>query len=225
VRELLAATARDVTWLSGTSAGERDDAIVVALATFDGCPAVVVGSDRGVRDGAFGPAGLRTAQRAYALAAQWKRPLLTVVDTAGAEVSAAAEEGAMAGEIARSLAALSQLQTPIVSLLLGSGCGGGALALLPSDILLAASDAWITPLPPEGASAIVHRTTDRAAEFARSGQITAGELAEYGVIDALVGTPRPDPDHFLHAVGAAIAAALRAAGPSRRRVSRFVVAR
>lgn len=223
VRDLLAAAATDVTWLSGTQTGERDDALVLALARFDGQPAVVVGSDRGVRDGAFGPAGLRTAQRGYALAAEWQVPLLTVVDTAGAEVSPAAEEGAMAGEIARSLAALSRLDTPVVSLLLGSGCGGGALALLPADAVLAASDGWITPLPPEGASAIVHRTTDRAAEFARAARITAPELFDLGVIDALVGTPQPDPADFLRDAGAAVAAALGTARPTPRRVQRFVV--
>ncbi len=210
--------------MSGTAAGERDDAIVAALALFSGSPAVVVGSDRSVRQGAFGPAGLRTAQRAYALAAEWKLPLLTIVDTAGAEVSAAAEEGAMAGEIARSLASLSQLDTPVVSLLLGSGCGGGALALLPSDILLATDDSWITPLPPEGASAIVHRTTDRAADFARTARITAVELADLGVVDTLVAAPQSDPAGFFNALGPVICEALANARRSPRRVERFVVA-
>lgn len=223
VRQVMAATATEVTWLAGTQTGERDDAIVLALARFSGRPAVVVGSDRDVRGGAFGPAGLRAAQRGYALAVEWRVPLLTVVDTAGAEVSAAAEEGAMAGEIARSLAVLSRLETPVVSLLLGSGCGGGALALLPSDVLLAADDSWITPLPPEGASAIVHRTTERAADFARSARITAPELYDLGVIDTLVGTPQPDPVAFLDGLGTAIAGALSQAQPSARRVQRFVV--
>lgn len=225
VRQFLAAAATEVTVLSGTGEGGRDDAILLALARVGGRRAVVVGQDRSVGR-PFGPDGLRTARRGYRLAAELGLPLLTVVDTEGAELSAAAEEGAMAGEIARSLAELSELPTRVVSLLLGSGCGGGALAMLPADILLAASDSWITPLPPEGASAIVHRTIDRAPEMARQQQITAVELARLGVVDELVGAPGDDPSGFLHRCGRAVSSALARPGPapSPRRVQRFVVA-
>lgn len=185
VREFLAAVATDVTELSGTGEGERDPGILLALARLAGRSCVVVGQDRSAA-GTFGPGGLRTARRGYRLATELGLPLLTVVDTEGAELSAAAEEGAMAGEIARNLAELSLLPVRVVALLLGSGCGGGALALLPSDVLVAAADTWITPLPPEGASAIVHRTTDEAPRMAREQRITAVELASLGVVDALV---------------------------------------
>lgn len=223
VRELLTAAATDVTWLAGTGSGERDDAIILATARIGGVGVVVVGQDRSVGR-AFGPGGLRTARRGYALAAELGLPLLTVVDTEGAEVSAAAEEGAMAGEIARSLAELSVLDTPIVGVLLGSGCGGGALAMAPSDVLLAASDSWITPLPPEGASAIVHRTSDRAPAMARAQRITAVELHRLGVIDELLGAPGEDPGTFLAHTGRAVAAAVARARPGERRVARFTVA-
>lgn len=224
LRQFLDAAAAEVSILSGTGEGGRDDAILLALARVGGRRAVVVGQDRSVGR-AFGPDGLRTARRGYRLAVELGLPLLTVVDTEGAELSASAEEGAMAGEIARSLAELSQLPTRVVSLLLGSGCGGGALAMLPADLLVAASDSWITPLPPEGASAIVHRTIDRAPELARQQQITAVQLARLGVIDVLLGTPGDDPAEFLHRCGREVAAglAMGSSTPSTRRVSRFVV--
>ena len=222
VRDLLAVAATDVTWLSGTGAGERDDAILLATARIDGRGVVVVGQDRSTGR-AFGPAGLRTARRGYRLAAELGLPLVTVVDTEGAEVSAAAEEGAMAGEIARSLAELSVLATPTVAVLLGSGCGGGALALLPSDVLVAAADAWITPLPPEGASAIVHRTVQRAPEMARSQRITAVELFGLGVVDELFDAAGAPDGQFLVGAGAALARAVARAVPGDRRVARFQV--
>lgn len=222
--EFAAAAATDVTWLSGTGTGERDDGVRVALARVGGTRCVMVGQDRSA-GGSFGPAGLRTARRGYSLAAEAGLPVLNVVDTEGAEVSAGAEEGAMAGEIARTLAALAQLRVPVVSLLLGSGCGGGALAMLPGDVVLAASDAWVTPLPPEGASAILHRTVDRAPELARAQRITAVELARAGVVDGLVGAPGDDgPVEFVARAARAAGSALARAGVSPARVSRFAVA-
>ena len=223
VRQFLAAAATDVTELSGTGEGERDPGILLALARLGGRSCVVVGQDRSAA-GTFGPGGLRTARRGYRLAAELGLPLLTVVDTEGAELSAAAEEGAMAGEIARNLAELSLLPVPVVALLLGSGCGGGALALLPSDVLIAASDAWITPLPPEGASAIVHRTTAEAPRMAREQRITAVELASLGVVDALVPplTAVGEAD-FLDACADAVARGLSLPGPAPTpdRIDRF----
>lgn len=221
VRDLLSVVADAVLPLSGTGAGERDDAVLVALARIGGIGTVVVGQDRSAVT-AMGPAGLRTARRGYALAAELGLPLLTVVDTEGAEVSPAAEERAMAGEIARSLADLARLPTGIVALLLGSGCGGGALAMLPSDLLYAADDAWITPLPPEGASAILHRSTDRAPELAREQRITAVELARLGVVDACFGVPSAEA---FTAAASWLGAALAGVTPNPRRVSRFEVAR
>ena len=89
-----------------------------------------------------------------------------MIDTPGAEISPAAEEGGLAREIAECLAAMSALRVPSLSLLLGEGSGGGALALLPADRVVAAEHAWLAPIQPEGASAILHRTTGRARELA-----------------------------------------------------------
>jgi len=82
------------------------------------------------------------------IAAELGLPLLTVIDTAGAALSKEAEEGGLAAEIARSLADLVTLPAPTLCLILGQGAGGGALALLPADRVLAARHAWLSPLPP-----------------------------------------------------------------------------
>ena len=155
----------------------------------------------------MGPAGLRTARRGMRLAAELGLPLVSVIDTAGAALSREAEEGGLSAEIAWSLADLSALTTPTVCLLLGQGAGGIALALLPADRVLAAEQAWLSPLPPEGASAIVHRTTDRAPELAAAQGIRAIDLLRNGIVDRVI-REKPDaadePEKFLRRVGAVL---------------------
>ena len=193
VRQLLRHTARDVVPLHGTGAGETDAGLLLALARFGGAPCVVLGQDRS-RQGAgspLGPAGLREARRGMKLADELKLPLLTVIDTAGAALSREAEEGGLAGEIARSLADLVLLDAPTVCLLLGEGAGGGALALLPADRVVCAQHAWLSPLPPEGASAIIHRTTEKAPEMAAAQGVRSLDLLRDGVVDRVVAE-QPD---------------------------------
>lgn len=188
VRELLRRCARDVVPLRGTGAGETDSGLLLALARFGDAPCVVLGQDRKRRheDGLLGPAGLREARRGMKLADELKLPLLTIIDTAGAALSAEAEEGGLAGEIARSLADLVLLDAPTVCLMLGEGAGGAALALLPADRVLCAQHGWLSPLPPEGASAILHRTVDRAPEMAAAQGVRSLDLLRDGIVDRIV---------------------------------------
>ena len=209
VRALLRVAASGVMPLNGTGQGEADPGLMLALARFGNAPCVVLGQDR--RRSAtrpLGPGGLRVARRGMRLAEEVGLPLVCVIDTAGAALSQEAEEGGLAGEIARSLADLTTLAAPTVCLLLGQGTGGGALALLPADRVIAAEHAWLSPLPPEGASAILHRTTDRAPEVAGWQQVRSVDLLRHGVVDRIV-PERPDaadePEAFLHRVGAVLA--------------------
>jgi acyl-CoA carboxylase subunit beta len=78
------------------------------------------------------------------------------------------------------------LKAPSLCLMLGEGSGGGALALLPADRVVAAQHAWLSPLPPEGASAIVHRDLSHAAEMAKSQQVSAVDLHALGIVDRVV---------------------------------------
>lgn len=120
------------------------------------------------------------------LATELNLPLVSVIDTAGAALSKEAEEGGMAGEIARCLAELVVLDVPTVCVLLGQGTGGGALALMPADRVVSAQHSWLSPLPPEGASAILHRTPDRAPELAERQRVRSLDLLEDGIIDRIV---------------------------------------
>ncbi|MEU4225518.1 carboxyl transferase domain-containing protein [Nonomuraea sp. NPDC026600] len=213
VRELLRIGAGDVVALSGTGAGEPGRGMVCALASFQGVACVVIGQDRRAqaREGPLGPGDLRTARRGIHLAQQLGRPLVCVIDTPGAELSAEAEERALAGEIARCLADLVQLTVPSVSVLLGEGCGGGALALLPSRARIAAEHAWLAPLPPEGASVILHGDTRLAADMARRQRVGSHELLADGVVQVVVPEPVPaheNPEDFCRRVSAAIGAQL-----------------
>jgi acetyl-CoA carboxylase carboxyl transferase subunit beta len=134
----------------------------------------------------MGPASLREARRGMQLAEELQLPLLTVIDTAGADLSKEAEEGGLAGEIARSLNDLIGLKAPSVAVLLGQGSGGGALALLPADRVIAAENAWLSPLPPEGASAIVHRDAAHAPELAAAQGVNVAALHRIGLVDHIV---------------------------------------
>ncbi|AZQ70936.1 acetyl-CoA carboxyl transferase [Streptomyces luteoverticillatus] len=232
VREFLKAAATDVTLLSGTGAGERDPGLLLALARVGGTPCVVLGHDRGSHPDlnagqALGPAGLRAARRGMRIAAELDLPLLTVVDTAGAALSREAEEGGLAGEIARCLADLVNLPAPTLCLLLGQGAGGAALALLPADRVVAARHAWLSPLPPEGASAILYRTTDRAYEIAGRQGVRSADLLANGIVDRIVeeedGEGGAEEGDFLVTLGRVIGAemaALTARDEGERRTAR-----
>jgi acetyl-CoA carboxylase carboxyl transferase subunit beta len=198
VRRLLKYAAHDVVPLSGTGQGETDPGLFLALARFGDSSCVFLGQDRRGQTAArpLGPGALREARRGMRLAVELGLPLLTVIDTPGAALSKEAEEGGMAGEIARSLAELVTLDAPTLTLLLGEGTGGGALAMLPADRIVAAQHAWLSPLPPEGASAIVHRTTERAAEMARAQGVAAHDLLAAGIVDRIVAE---EPDASLEA--------------------------
>ncbi|MFB6893988.1 carboxyl transferase domain-containing protein [Kitasatospora sp. NPDC056327] len=210
-RELLRRTTGELVLLD--SPGGRSGALVRALAVLDGQPAVVVGQQRqcGAQELPFTAADLRAVRRTARFAEQLGLPLVTVVDTAGAELSVQAELEGIAVEIAHCLTTLLSLRTPVLAVLLGQGSGGGALALLPADRVLAASNAWLAPLPPEGASAIVHRDGSHAPELARSQGIGAYDLAAVGLVDEVV-PELPDaadePAAFCTRLGHAVSTAL-----------------
>ena len=182
-RSFLARVAPDRVPLSGTGQGEDSGSLLLALARFRGQSAVVLAQDRDAENESspLGPSALRSARRGMRIAAEVGVPLVLLIDTRGAPLSREAEEGGLAGEIARSLADLVTLPTPTVSVILGQGTGGAALAMLPADRVLCARHGWLAPLPPEGASAILHHTTSRAAEVARTQGITSADLHPAGI--------------------------------------------
>ena len=205
VRDLLRHGSDTTLRLQGTDEGERDSAMLVALARIDGVACVVIGQDRTTQtpDSPMGPAALREARRGMRLANELGLPLVSVIDTPGAELSPDAEQGSIAGEIARCIATMSTMQVPTVSVLLGEGCGGGALALLPADVTLATEHAWLSPLPPEGASAIVHGDVAHAAQMAAQQRVSVLELREQGTVHHVLPEPAGDTPAALAAAMAA----------------------
>ncbi|GAB3485034.1 carboxyl transferase domain-containing protein [Nocardiopsis coralliicola] len=209
VRQLLKFAASDVVPLNGTGEGESDPGLLLALARFGDSACVLLGQDRArqTRERPMGPAALREARRGMRLAAGLGLPLVTVIDTPGAALSREAEEQGVAGQIARCLTELATLSAPTVAVLLGQGTGGGALALAPADRVLCAQHAWLSPLPPEGASVLLHRTVDRAGDVAAQQGIRSADLAAAGIADRVV-PERPDaadePEAFCIRLGAAL---------------------
>ncbi len=229
IRELLRHAASAQVRLSGTGEGESDKTVLLSLARFRGVSCVMFGQDRTGQSAAstMGPGALREARRAMRLAEELRLPLVLVIDTLGASLSKEAEERGLAPEIARCISDLVTLSTPTVSVLLGQGTGGGALALLPADRVLCAQHGWLAPLPPEGASAIVHRDTTHAPRMAEAQGIRARDLLRDGIVDGVI-PERPDateePKEFVKRVGAAVARELAelADQPAGERYSRRI---
>lgn len=178
--------ATNVVELRGDRGGAVDDAVLCAIVRVDGRALMVIGHRTpGARPRA---AGLRTARRAMGLAEELRIPVMAIVDTAGAVIGGDQEREGFAGEIAKSLDALSRLAVPTVTVIAGQGSGGAAMAWLAADEVVAAPDSWIAPISPEAASLIVHRDTDHAPEMADMQRIGATELREQGIVSRVVAT-------------------------------------
>ncbi|HVF32179.1 MAG TPA: carboxyl transferase domain-containing protein [Acidimicrobiales bacterium] len=182
-----------------------DPAVRAGLARFEGRRLIVVATARARP----GPAGYRSARRAFALAGRLGLPVLTLVDTPGADPSAASEAGGIAGEIARTFAAMAALPVPTVGVCVGEGGSGGALALTATDRLLILEDAVFSVISPEGAAAILDRSPDTAPQRAADLKLTSADLLRLGVVDEVI---REDEA----AVRRAIVRALDAATPDER---------
>ena len=189
----------DFVELHGDRRFGEDGAIVGGLARFRGHAVVIVGQQRGRTTGEriarnFGmprPEGYRKAIRLFELAARFRRPVLTFVDTQGAYPGIGAEERGQAEAIADSLRTLATLPVPVVSAIIGEGGSGGALALALADRVVMQEHAWYSVISPEGCASILFRertpeTVARSAGFLR---LTAAELAAFGVVDEIVLEP------------------------------------
>lgn len=191
----------------------NDPTVRAGLATVAGRRCVVVATDRYHRDGRPTPAGFRLAQRAVELAGRLGLPVVTLVDTPGADPSPASEVDGLAGEIARTFAAFADCPSPIVSVCVGEGGSGGALALAYADRLLITEHAVFSVIAPEGAAAILERDASRAPEVAERLALTSGDVHALGIVDEVV----PEGQE---ALDRAVVAALDAARPGDR-VVRF----
>ncbi len=204
-KSLLAACGAELTVIRGDgSAGGDDPGCFAALGRVTGRPCVVLAQDRASspQGARLTPRAYRKARRAMKLAAELGLPLITVVDTSGVELSRATEEGGLSAEIARCLADLTELSTPTLSVLLGEGAGGGALAFFPADRAICAEHAWLLPIAPEGASAILYRSVDHAAEVAAAQGGASWDLMRFGLVDSVVAERPGWLEHLAGAIAA-----------------------
>jgi acetyl-CoA carboxylase carboxyl transferase subunit alpha len=174
-----------------------DKAIVGGLARFEGDPVVVIGHQKG-RDtreniarnfGMPHPEGYRKALRLMEMAAKFRKPLITFIDTPGAYPGLGAEERGQAEAIARNLREMAGLATPIVCVVTGEGGSGGALAIGVANRVLMLEHAIYSVISPEGCAAILWGEAAKAPEAAELMRITAPDLLKLGVIDGIVPEP------------------------------------
>lgn len=187
-----------------------DPVVRAGLAIVDDWRVVVIATDRKAGAGRPTPAGFRLAQRAAELAGRLGLPLVTLVDTPGADPSPEAEADGIAREIARTFAAFDAVPSPVVSVCVGEGGSGGALALAHADRLIMLQHSVFSVISPEGAATILERDVSRAPELAENLKLTAAHLLDLGVIDEIV------PER-VEAVRSAVLRALEEAVPGHRR--------
>ncbi|HEX2294689.1 MAG TPA: carboxyl transferase domain-containing protein [Actinomycetota bacterium] len=170
--------------LRGDRAGADDRACVTGLATVEGAAVVLLALDRAR---APGPSAYRKATRCIRMAARLGLPVVTLVDTGGADPSETSEAGGIAWAISELFEAMLSAPVPVVSVLTGEGGSGGALAFACGDVLLAYEDAVFAVIAPELAAEILWREPARAPEAARLLKMGSGDLLRLGICDAVLG--------------------------------------
>jgi acetyl-CoA carboxylase carboxyl transferase subunit alpha len=197
-----------------------DKSIVGGMAFFEGKPVMIIGQEKG-RDtkeklmrnfGMPKPEGYRKALRLMQLAAKFKRPIVTLIDTAGAYPGIDAEERGQAEAIAYNLREMSRLPTAIITIVIGEGGSGGALGLAVANRVYMLENAWYSVISPESCAAIIYRDSGKAPEAAAALRMTADDLLEMKLIDGIIPEPpggaHLDPDVTLAAVREQLRAAL-----------------
>ena len=210
----------DFTPLAGDRFYAEDAAVVGGLGRFRGYSCIVVGTEKGSDTNAriahnFGmarPEGYRKAQRLMRLANQFHLPVITLVDTTGAYPGVGAEERGQAEAIARSIETCLAMEVPLISVVIGEGGSGGAIALAAANRVLMLEHSIYSVIAPEACSSILWRSIDHARDAAEALRLTSKDMLEFGVIDQIVlepvGGAHRNPNVAIDAVGAAIERAL-----------------
>jgi acetyl-CoA carboxylase carboxyl transferase subunit alpha len=199
----------DFTELHGDRACGEDPAIVAGLGRFRGRTVAVVGHQKGrdIKERAFRnfgmarPEGYTKAIRVFALADRLGFPVITFVDTPGAHPGASAERRGQAGAIARTMLQMMRLRVPSVSVVIGEGGSGGALALGVANRVLMLQYSIYSVISPESCSAILYRDPTKAQKSADALRLTARDLAGFGITDELI-QEAPGGAHRDHALTA-----------------------
>ncbi|NNM52190.1 MAG: acetyl-CoA carboxylase carboxyltransferase subunit alpha [Pseudomonadales bacterium] len=193
-----------------------DPAIIGGTARLMGEPVMLVGHQKGreVKEKVwrnFGmpkPDGYRKALRLFEMAERFKLPILSFIDTPGAYPGIDAEERGQSEAIARNLAVMSRLQTPIISTVIGEGGSGGALAIGVGDVLQMLEFSTYAVISPEGCASILWKTAEKAPDAAEAMGLTAQRLKDLGFVDELIAEPLGGAHRHVDAMADALRKAL-----------------
>jgi acetyl-CoA carboxylase carboxyl transferase subunit alpha len=212
------ALADDFYELSGDRSGGDDPAVRGGFARLKhgGRNVVLIGHDKGAETksrvaanfGMAHPEGYRKVKRLYGLAERFGLPIVTLVDTPGAFSGRKAEEQGQAWAISEDLMALARSRVPVVSLVIGEGGSGGALAMCLADYVGMLENSYLSVIAPEACASIIFRDSSRAEEAAESMRITARDLKQQGIVDEVLPEPlggaHQEPEETVEAVGKAL---------------------
>ncbi len=208
--------------LAGDRKFAEDEAVVGGLGRFEGQAVVVIGQEKGSDTASrlkhnFGmakPEGYRKAVRLMEMANRFGLPVITFVDTSGAYPGVDAEERGQAEAIARSTDCCLSLGVPLISVIIGEGGSGGAIAIATANTVLMLEHSIYSVISPEGAASILWRDPARAKDAATALKITAQDLKKFGVIDEIIPEPlggaQRKPEQAMQSTAEAIARTLRA---------------
>ena len=183
--------------LHGDREGMDDRAVIGGIAKIDGKPVMLIGTMKGKStkenlEYNFGmpqPQGYRKALRLFKHAEKFNMPIVTLIDTPGAYPGISAEETNQGGAIAVNLEEMAKLTVPVVAVITGEGCSGGALGLAVANRVYLLEHAYYTVISPEGCASILYRDATRAADAANALKITAQDLLKLGLIDGEITEP------------------------------------
>ncbi|MCB1530433.1 MAG: acetyl-CoA carboxylase carboxyltransferase subunit alpha [Rhodospirillales bacterium] len=187
----------DFTPLAGDRNFAEDLALLGGLGRFKGRSVVIIGHERGHDTesrikhnfGMTRPEGYRKSQRLMKMAQQFNLPIITLVDTAGAYPGRGAEERGQAEAIARSIETCLNVSVPIISVIIGEGGSGGAIAIATADQIYMLEHAIYSVISPEGCASILWRSGDYAPEAAAALKLTAQDLYKMKLIDGIIAEP------------------------------------
>lgn len=211
----------DFTPLAGDRLYGEDAAIISGFGRFHGRSVAVVGQEKGSdtqsrlkhKFGMASPEGYRKVQRIFELAERFNMPVISLVDTSGAYAGVAAEERGQAEAIASTTEACLGLRVPFVSVVIGEGGSGGAVALATANKVFMLENSVYSVISPEGCASILWRRGDKAQDAAAALRITAKDLLSLGIIDAIIPEPMGGahraPAETIAAVGDTIAETLQ----------------
>lgn len=215
----------DFTPLAGDRAFGEDEALLGGLGRFNGQSVVIMGQERGHDTesrikhnfGMARPEGYRKAQRLMEMANHFQIPIITLVDTAGAYPGRGAEERGQAQAIAKSIEVCLNVQVPIISVVIGEGGSGGAIAIATADRIYMLEHSIYSVISPEGCASILWRSAANAAEAAAALKLTAQDMLENKLIDGIIKEPvggaQRHKEETIESVAVQIRAALKELTP------------